>query len=307
MFFVRYGIALTLLLSSISATAAQLPEKIAHATDTWNDLVSKYVSANGGVQYTEMSKNKAKLKEVINAYADQNLAALDDNSKKAAYINLYNATMMFNLLRYAEEKKIAVDSPAFTALKIADISVPGGNIWNGSYKVKVGGQDVNLDNIEHDLLRRNASGALKEMMVKELDPRIHAAVNCAALSCPPVRNVAYRPDTVDKMLDENMHHFLSNDDQFKMLDPKTMQANSIVFWYYGDFDDYGKNKLKQNGAGDFLALYIDTTAKDQNAKAKHLKEYFNDRSKMTLKLSSNFKFEYNWKVNDIRNKNSSSH
>lgn len=295
------------LLSAGSAFGGGFSDKLTKATDSWHELVAKFVAPNGGVNYIEIARNKNTLKSFIDTYADENLASLDDNSKKAAYINLYNATMMYNLLRYAEEKKISVDTAAFTALKINDISVSGGNIWNGSYKVKLGGQDVNLDDIEHGLLRRNASGALKNMMVSTLDPRIHAAVNCAALSCPPVRNTAYRPDTVEKMLDENMKNFLSTDEQFKMLNPKTMQANSIVFWYYSDFDDHGKNVLKQKGAGDYLATFVDDKARDQNIKTRHLKENFNDRSKVSLKISSDFKFEYDWKVNDMRNKTSSSH
>lgn len=276
------------------------PKEISELTGKWDAFVQKHVKGKG-VDYSGAYKDIANLKEFINAHKNLKVSSLDDNSKKAIYINLYNATMIYNIFRYADAKKIKVDSKAFTDLQINDISIPGGNIWSGDYKVNLEGQDLNLDNIEHQLIRGKAEDkGHKKLMVKVLDPRIHAAVNCAAKSCPPVINTAYTPENIDSKLESNMNDFLSAEYQFSKVGDSKIKANSIVFWYYEDFDDYGKqNGMK--GAGDYLSKFFIETTKDRSFKIKHLKNNFNDRSKWRLKISTDFSWEYDWKINDIRN------
>ncbi len=257
---------------------------------------------SGGVNYIGMDQDQVELDAFVKGHADLDVKSMDDKARKAAYINLYNATMVANLLRYVRDNKIDVKSKVFTDLKINELKVPGGNIWNGDYKVKLAGHDVNLDDIEHNLIRGNAKGDLAALKVSELDPRIHAAVNCAAISCPRVREVAYRAENVDQMLDENLKEFVSADYQFSKASDSQMKANSIVYWYYDDFDDFGESKAKLGGAGDYLAGFVQPTSKDRDWKVRHLKENFNDRGKVSLKLSSAFTFDYDWRVNDVRNK-----
>jgi len=267
----------------------------------WNNLLAKHVRLNGGVDYTGFKKDIDELKAFIDQYKFFSPDKMSENSKKAHYLNLYNSTMILHLLKYAEMNKIKVNSSEFLGLKINKLKVPGGDIWDGDLKVNLGGEEVNLDNIEHDLIRLEAkSSALSRFKLKSLDPRIHTAVNCAASSCPRVREVAFSGDNVDELLDKSMREYLNSDIQFKKIDNSTMQMNSIVFWYYADFDNHAKNVLKQRGAGDYLSTFIQDT-KDKDWKIKHLRSNFNDRSKFSLKFSSAFDFEYDWKVNDIRN------
>ncbi|MFK7872579.1 MAG: DUF547 domain-containing protein [Oligoflexales bacterium] len=282
-----------------------LTELKAHPkTELWNEIVEKYVDQEGGVNYIGLSKEK-KLNSFIKSY--QNLRADEIKSwtntqKTAFYINLYNATMMANLLRFAHEKKIPVASSQFIHLKINDIEVPGGNIWDGDYKVDIAGLKINLDGIEHGLIRgADIPDGFSGFEVSKLDPRIHSAVNCAAISCPRVREIAYTPTNINQMLNENMKEFLESDDQFRMIDNNTMYANSIVFWYYADFDK------QKPGAGTYLSQFLTvdkTKPKSTNyLKKKHFEENFNDTSRFVLKLSSSFDFDYNWAINDQRNKN----
>jgi hypothetical protein len=65
----------------------------------------------------------------------------------------------------------------------------------------IGGAVYSLDDIEHGVLRANrghpAAGGRPQfgpedprrrgLVVQELDPRIHFALNCGARSCPPIR------------------------------------------------------------------------------------------------------------------------
>lgn len=279
-----------------------LAEDFKSQTDRWNALLQKHVRTNGGVNYIGMDADQVELDAFLKGYEALDVKAMDDKARKAAYINLYNAGMIKNVFRYARDNRIDVRTKVFQDLKINDLKAPGGNIWNGAYKFKVAGVDVNLDNVEHDLLRGGGKGELAALKVTELDPRIHAAVNCAALSCPRVREVAYRAENVDTMLDENLKEFVSSDQQFAKVSDSQMRANSIVHWYYDDFDDYAQDKLKLGGAGDYLAGFVQPKAQDRDWKVKHFKDSFNDRSKLTLKLSSAFAFAYDWRINDVRNK-----
>ncbi len=291
--------ALLILPNGNTVYAAEFPEEL---TNKWDSLLTKHVRANGGVDYQGISADKSELSGFIEGHATLDPSTWTDQAKTALYINLYNATMMFNILRYAENEKIALTDKKFTSLEINSIKVSGGNIWNGNMKVKLGGQDINLDNIEHDLIRGNASGALKKMAVSALDPRIHAAVNCAAISCPRVREKAYRPANIDAMLTENMYEFVSAEAQFSKVVDSKLKANSIVFWYYADFETYGAKQDKKGGAGTWLGQFMRPETKDREWKQKHLIDNFNDRSKITLKFSSAFDFSYDWQINDIRNK-----
>lgn len=284
---------------SSSALAAEFPEDL---TNKWDSLLAKYVKVNGGVDYQGFATDKAELTSFIEGHAAVDPTPWNDQAKTALYINLYNATMIFNILRYTETEKIALTDKKFTDLEINNIKVSGGNIWNGNLKVKLAGQDVNLDNIEHDLIRGTGNNALKKLMVSALDPRIHSAVNCAAKSCPRVREKAYRPSNIDSMLTENMHEYLSSEDQFSKISDSKLKANSIVFWYYDDFDNYGTKLDKKGGAGTWLSQFMRPETKDRAWKEKHFLQNFNDRSKITLKFSSAFDFTYDWQINDIRNK-----
>jgi len=267
----------------------------------WNSLLSRFVKGDGGVDYAGLNEHFSTLEKHVVAYGTMDPTALDDQSRKAAYINLYNAGMMYNVLKYTRAKGLIPGSDAFRGLQINAIRVDGGNIWNGDYRLPLGGKILNLDEIEHGLLRRQGNKTLTKWMVAALDPRIHAAVNCAAMSCPRVRETAYTADNVDKMLDENFYDYLSNSHQFKKAGDAKMHANSIVFWYYDDFDSHAKESLRLSGAGDYLSRFVRADAPDAAWKIEHLKKNFNNRSKLALKLSSAFAFEYDWRINDMTN------
>jgi hypothetical protein len=158
-----------------------------------------------------------------------------------------------------------------------------------------------LDDIEHRLIRGKKVGELTHLQVKTLDPRIHAAVNCAALSCPPIHPKAFNAQNIDDLLQESMVAFLSSDAHFYQASENKMVLNSIVYWYYSDFDEHGQNLRGFSGAGDYLAQFIRPNAKDRDWKISHFKQKFNDKSKLSLKLSSAWSFDYDWRVNDARN------
>lgn len=294
-----------------SATASASPDagnmsKPSHPdSNLWQQLLTRHVQTDGGVDYLGFKKDEVTLNQFLSGYENYGGAHASVAKRTADYINFYNAGMVEHILRYAKEKSIDLASPAFLQLEINQLAVGGGNIWQGSYSLAFAGQRVTLDDIEHKLLRGQAPGSLQDFAIKELDPRIHAAVNCAALSCPRVREHAYTESNVEAMLEENMRNFISDQEQFRKTREGTMAANSIVFWYYSDFDDYAQSKLKLKGAGSYLSTFLTADAIDREWKAKHLQENFDNRNRLALKLSSAFAFHYRWQINDRRNKKGS--
>jgi Protein of unknown function, DUF547 len=62
-------------------------------------------------------------------------------------------------------------------------------------RFRLAGESVSLDEIE---------SRLHEMK----DPRIHAALVCAARSCPPLRREGYASGRLDEQLDANVREWL---------------------------------------------------------------------------------------------------
>ena len=294
--------AAVLLPGLVRAEPARVPGSPSALAPAWNKILQAYVSPKDGrVDYKGLAQNPADLENFLKAHEALDPRTWNDDEKKAVYINLYNAMMIANLLRYAKEHPIYDPAGSeFLKIEINNIKLAKGNIWNGEYSVMLARKAVTLDDIEHGLIRNQEPKTWGELAVKNLDPRIHAAVNCAAMSCPRVREKAYEPEMVDAMLDENIREFINNPNQFAKLSESQMRANSIVLWYYSDFDSVGKNN-KLAGAGDYLAQFVDAKRPDAAWFKKHLQTKFNDRWPLSLRMSSDFDFSYDWRVNDQRN------
>lgn len=120
--------------------------------------------------------------------------AVGGGARTAFWINVYNA-----LMRHAV---VALDLKPGARVPLKVFS-------NAHYLVA--GQRFSLNTIEHGVLRRNrpAPFALRAplrdddprlgAMPRELDPRIHFALNCAAESCPPIR--AYSAAGIERELE----------------------------------------------------------------------------------------------------------
>ncbi len=89
----------------------------------------------------------------------------------------------------------------------------------------IGGRSHTLDEIENEILR-----PMRE-------PRIHAAIVCASLSCPPLRREPYRPADLDAQLDDAMRRWLADPRKGARIDrsARTIYLSSIFDWFEKDF------------------------------------------------------------------------
>ncbi|PZD71318.1 hypothetical protein C1752_06597 [Acaryochloris thomasi RCC1774] len=96
-------------------------------------------------------------------------------------------------------------------------------VWDIT-KYDIAGEKKTLDNIEHDTIR------------KEFDePRIHAALVCAAMSCPILRNEPYTSEEVEAQLEDQTNIWIARPDTGFKIDREQKQVFlSKIFDWYGD-------------------------------------------------------------------------
>jgi hypothetical protein len=106
--------------------------------------------------------------------------------------------------------------------------------------VRAGGRSLSLDDVEHEIIRKQFA-----------EPRIHFALVCAALGCPPLRSEAYTARRLEDQLEDQARAFLLGSPDKNRVDAgaATVWASPILVWYK---DDFGGNDA---ALGRFLARY----------------------------------------------------
>ncbi|MDP1579714.1 MAG: DUF547 domain-containing protein [Candidatus Didemnitutus sp.] len=175
------------------------------------DALLKERVSNGRVDYAAL-KTDARLGSYLDALAAADVAALGARDARLAFwINAYNAYTL---------KLVADHHPVKS---IRDIPHPGVDSPWDLPVARVGGCDLSLNHIEHQVLRAE----LKE-------PRIHYAVVCAAVSCPPLRAEAFVAERIDEQFADQARVFLGTLNRF---DAKARRAelSQIFNWFAADF------------------------------------------------------------------------
>jgi hypothetical protein len=97
-------------------------------------------------------------------------------------------------------------------------------VWKHDAGV-VGGKTVSLAWIEHDVLRPLG------------EPRIHAAIVCASVSCPSLRREPFHPVELDAQLSQAMARFLGHTDKGLRIDRagQSLVLSKIFSWFEADF------------------------------------------------------------------------
>ncbi len=155
----------------------------------WDEILSKYALENGRrFDYAGLKKEEGLLAAYLDSLADADLETLRGPELEALFINAYNAYTVRTVLdRVSQNGSFEIES-------IRDIE----EVFTREAHV-VGGFRLSLDNIEHNVLRPIFR-----------DPRLHFAVNCASISCPPLPTDAFEGDRLDEQLEAAAAHALSD-------------------------------------------------------------------------------------------------
>ena len=206
-------------------------------------ILNDYV-VNGFVKYKDMNDDK-RLDEYLNYLKQINPDNITDNNDKLAFwMNVYNA---FTLKLIVDNYPVESINDLHTGGLIIG-QILGKTVWHKEW-ININGKTLSLNNIEHDIIRKEF-----------IEPRIHFALVCAALSCPPLRNEAYEGYKLEQQLENQATVFINNStNNIFELKNKTAKLSKIFDWYESDFGDNDEAVLK------YVLKYLPKeTAKDIN-------------------------------------------
>lgn len=189
----------------------------------WQSLLDGYLleheSGVRRVDYAALKESAVDL-DKLNGYI-KSLEALDPRSfsrpvQKAYWINFYNALTV----------KVVTDAyPVDSIRDIHESWIPNTGPWGDVY-ANVAGQDLTLDNIEHNILRPIWK-----------DPRIHYAVNCASIGCPNLVTTAFTAANLESLLDAGAREYVNHLRGVDLIDSDFMVISGIYDWFVVDFGD----------------------------------------------------------------------
>jgi Protein of unknown function, DUF547 len=242
----------------------------------WDKILRQYVNQQHLVDYAKLKQQDwKKLRDFVASLGQEGLQPLSPNAKKALLINAYNAMTMEWIVENYPVQSIWDTSRPFKA-----------------HRFHLAGEAASLDEIE---------SRLREMK----DPRIHAALVCAARSCPPLRREAYTADNINAQLDSNVREWLANPALNRFDTNKRIATVSPIFkWYGKDFQAYS------GGLRGFLIQFGPPAAVEKLKDGKFAIRFatyhwgLNDQSGRGKGYSS-FRLGINWLKNWFRNWSSS--
>lgn len=209
----------------------------------WDVLLKKHVSVDGHVNYEGFKVDSKNLTLYLRTLETSTPNDKWSKEEKMAYwINAYNAFTI----------KLIVDN--YPVKSIKDINK--GEPWKLDF-IKIGGKSYTLDYIENQILRPVFK-----------DPRIHFAINCASVSCPPLHNRAIMANNLNTQLDRLATNFINS--ERNKITANSVQLSSIFNWFSDDF----------------------------KAESGSVINYINKYSKIKVSNKANVTYlDYNWNLN----------
>jgi len=233
-----------------AAAPAATPAATAFDHSTFHTLLAANVKGSK-VNYDGFAKS-AEFKANVVAFGKTDSATLSSRDARLAFwINAYNALTINGVLQYYPNIQ--------SVLKVTP------DFFKTSSRL-VGNKKVSLNDIENSIIRPTFN-----------DPRIHAALNCASVSCPPLANFAFTAKGLDAQLNKVFAGFV-NDTARNQIDPSTgtVKLSKIFEWYGVDF-------TKAGGPTKYMAGFATDEAK---------KKALNDATKVEF-------LPYDWNLNKL--------
>lgn len=202
----------------VAAAAQSTRPSFDHDYASYARLLSAHVEGSR-VDYAALEANRAALDAVVasfGAVSASEEAGWTRAERLAFWINAYNAFTLQAIVNHYPIQGSWLSLAPSNSIRQID------GVWT-RLRWRAGGRDVTLDEIEHQTLRK----VLHE-------PRIHFAVNCASVSCPPLRHEPYRAGVLDAQLDDAARRYLASPHGLQV-SGTTLRVSSIFKWYGEDF------------------------------------------------------------------------
>ncbi|RFP66429.1 DUF547 domain-containing protein [Hymenobacter lapidiphilus] len=218
----------------------------------WDGLLKKYVDDQGMVNYKGFQQDSAALNSYLKTLGDNLPAKNSPADEKLAYwLNAYNAFTVQRIIRSYPLKSIK---------DLGGDKIFVNTVWDQDF-IPLGGKRYTLNDIEHRIIRKQFD-----------DNRIHYALVCAAMSCPPLRQEAYVGARVQEQLADQGRSFINNPRKNDLTPAATPTLSAIYSFYPGDFEKNGSTSI-------------------QDAVNRYAKQKIDPNAKLSYK-------EYNWSLNE---------
>jgi hypothetical protein len=227
---------------------------------TFDALLKAHV-VNGMVDYDAFGR-AAEFGKYLGALAGQDPMKLGRDEQLAFWINAYNAYTIQLINKHGERESIRNINKSIGFVKAY-----------GPWKEKlamIGGKAYGLDEIEQEIIRPTYK-----------EPRIHFALVCAAMGCPPLRSEAYSGARIDEQLEDQGRVFVLRSPTKNRVDvaAKTVYLSPVFIGFRDYIKDFGGSEA---AVGQYIA------------------RYFPDGPEKQLLTSGNFKAKetfYDWTLN----------
>ena len=226
--------------------------------DDWYLILERYLVKNAieGVNlfnYAKLAENfedQILLDNYLSKLKSVDPILLSRNDAIAFYANLYNATVVRIVIKNYPIKSIRKLGP----------------FNSGPWKrkiIKLNGELVSLDDIEHKILRS-----------QYLSPYIHYMLNCASISCPNLQATPWKADSLEADQLTAATEYI-NSSRAVTLKKNGLRLSSIYKWFKEDFENDG-------GVLDHILKHANKDLKNAIKKGVKIKSY-----------------NYDWTLNDV--------
>ena len=225
---------------------------------TWTRILKTYYDPVHGMDYRGLrAKELGALEAQRRVLSQIDVWQLTPKERLAYWLNLYNLTTVSLIVgRYPVTSIRDLSTDPFIRL----------NVFKRTQATTRLGK-VSLQDMEDVHLRE----AFK-------DPRIHFAINCAARSCPPMRQEAFLGSRVDAQLEDQVRSFLTARRGITFESATRIQLSKIFDWFHKDFQSW------PGGIPAFLQRHLPADSAGVIAKAGN-----------TLRIDFD---AYDWSLND---------
>ncbi len=218
-------------------------------------ILKKHVDAEGWIDYAALKDDPSALDAYIASLAEAPFGDLSRDEKLALLINAYNAFTLRLILDHYPVKSIK--------------DIPAAQRWT-AVRWRFAGNSYSLDDIEH-----------REIRPRFHEPRIHFALVCAAVGCPPLRNEAFTGARLEELL-ESQTKYVHERETWVRYDAgrNRLYLTPLYKWYGGDFEQ------THGSVVNYVAAYVPAVKAALDAR----------RSPRTSWL------DYDWSLNSTQNR-----
>lgn len=202
-----------------TGTVARNAAGFDHTYTDYGAILAAHV-AGSRVDYARLTANRAAFDRVVAAFGavtGQDEAGWPRARQMAYWINAYNLFTLQAIIDHYPIRGSWLSRYPKNSIRQID------GVWT-DLTWSAGGRRLTLDDIEHRLLRPRFE-----------DPRVHFAINCGSIGCPPLASEPYRADRLDAQLDRAAVRYLTAPAGL-VVAGTTLRLSSIFKWYGSDFD-----------------------------------------------------------------------